>query len=188
MKKFSETVPLVWPGSFSRAALLAILAIVCGSLFLIANGAGPPATSIASVQTTDEAIRAIVVLPYPAGNGPLAHYTEHLAWIPNIGKTSRPEDADSNAWTSREAIGYWLSGPSDDLTEVLTRLKGVFDPIDLPQAVAETERDVILREYDWRLAGNPDARIAEKMEAFLYEGNVIAASVIGTPDQIASQT
>lgn len=41
----------------------------------------------------------------------LAHYTEHLAWLPNIGKDSRPEDRDSNAWTNDYAVGYWLSGP-----------------------------------------------------------------------------
>jgi len=114
----------------------------------------------------------------------IAHYTEHLAWLPNIGKNSRPEDRDSNAWTNDYAVGYWLSGPPEDLPDMLRRLKVVFDPIDLPQEFAETERDIILREYDWRMANNPDAQAAEDMEAFLYEGNAIAASVIGTPDQI----
>jgi hypothetical protein len=114
----------------------------------------------------------------------IAHYTEHLAWLPNIGKDSRPEDRDSNAWTNDYAVGYWLSGPPEDLTDMLRRLKGVFDPIDLPRDVAETERDIVLREYDWRMADNSDAQAAEEMEAFLYEGNAIAASVIGTPEEI----
>jgi hypothetical protein len=119
---------------------------------------------------------------------PLAHYTEHLAWLPNIGKDSRPENRDTNAWTNDYAVGYWLSGPPGDLTDMLRQLKVVFDPIDLPRDVAESERDIILREYDWRLANNPDAQAAEEMEAFLYEGNAIAASVIGTPEQIKALT
>ena len=113
-----------------------------------------------------------------------AHYTEHLTWLPNVGKDSRPENRHTNAWTNDYAVGYWLSGSPEDLPEMLRRLKVVFDPIDLPVEVAETERDIILREYDWRMANNPDAQAAEEMEAFLYEGNAIAASVIGTPEQI----
>lgn len=118
----------------------------------------------------------------------VAHYTEHLAWLPNVGKASRPEDRDSNAWTNDYAVGYWLSGPPEDLPDMLRRLKVVFDPIDLPQEFAETERDIVLREYDLRMANNPDAQAAEEMEAFLYEGNAIAASVIGTPTEIKAVT
>ena len=87
-------------------------------------------------------VQAHVVLPFPSTLGPLAHYTEHLAWLPNIGKNSRPEDRDSNAWTNDYAVGYWLSGPPEDLTDMLRRLKVVFDPINLPQEFAETERDI----------------------------------------------
>lgn len=118
----------------------------------------------------------------------LAHYTEHLAFLPNIGKDSRPEDRDSNAWTTDLTIGYWMSGPPEDLPEMLGRLKVVFDPINLPLETAETERDIVLREYDLRVANNPDALAAEEMEAFLYQGNAIAGSVIGTPAQIRAMT
>ncbi|MCZ8295475.1 MAG: hypothetical protein O9254_00955 [Rhodobacteraceae bacterium] len=50
--------------------------------------------------------------------------------------------------------------------------------------MAETERDIILREYDWWMGNNADAQTTEDMDAFLYEGNAIAASVIGTPEKI----
>ena len=129
-----------------------------------------------------------VVVPIHGNDRVLAHYAEHLAWLPNIGKGSRPENRDSNAWTNDYAVGYWLAGPPEDLSDMLKRLKVVFDPLDLPREMAETERDIVLREYDWRMANNPDAQAAEEMEAFLYEGNAIAASVIGTPDQIRSLT
>jgi len=137
------------------------------------------------VQThTDAGILAEVVVDAGSANPVLAHYTEHLAWLPNIGMGSRPEDRNSNAWMNDYAVGYWLSGPSEDLTEKLRQLAVVFDPIDLPREMAETERDILLREYDWWMASNPDAQAAEDMEAFLYDGNAIAASVIGTPDEI----
>ena len=137
-------------------------------------------------EASNRVINIHVTLPQQAPI--LAHYTEHLAWLPNIGKDSRPENRDTNAWTNDYAVGYWLSGPPGDLTDMLRQLKVVFDPIDLPRDVAESERDIILREYDWRLANNPDAQAAEEMEAFLYEGNAIAASVIGTPEQIKALT
>ena len=169
-----------------RAILAVILMGIIG-----ATGAffWPWASARSLVQIPNQTdVQAHVVLPFPSTLGPLAHYTEHLAWLPNIGKNSRPEDRDSNAWTNDYAVGYWLSGPPEDLPDMLRRLKVVFDPIDLPQEFAETERDIILREYDLRMANNSDAQAAEEMEAFLYEGNAIATSVIGTPDQIKALT
>ncbi|MDE0344395.1 MAG: hypothetical protein OXI66_01245, partial [Boseongicola sp.] len=70
------------------------------------------------------------------------------------------------------------------LPDVLETLSGVFDPIDLPREFAEQERDVILRECERRVAGNPDALASKEPDAILYEGNAIAASVIGTPEEI----
>ena len=40
--------------------------------------------------------------------------------------------------------------------------QGVFDPIDLPRAFAEKERDIILREYEFRMVDNPDAQAAAR--------------------------
>lgn len=127
-----------------------------------------------------------------ASNGPmapiLAHYTEHLAWLPNIGKDSRPEDRDSNAWTNDYAVGYWLSGQPEDLTDMLRQLKVVFEPITLPQEFAEQERGILLREYDLRVGDNIDAKAALEVEGFLYEGNQIAGDPIGTPETIRALT
>jgi hypothetical protein len=171
-----------WFRALSAIFLIGLI-VAIGSLFWHRAGA----KSLVQIPNQTD-VQVHLILPFPSTDGPLAHYTEHLAWLPNIGKNSRPEDRDSNAWTNDHAVGYWLSGPPEDLTDMLRRLKVVFDPIDLPLEFAETERDIILREYDWRMANNPDAQAAEEMEAFLYEGNAIAASVIGTPDQIKALT
>ncbi len=73
-------------------------------------------------QPNQRDVHLAIGFPYFPDKGPLAHYTEHLAWLPNIGKDSRPEDRDSNAWTNDYAVGYWLSGPPEDLTDMLRAL------------------------------------------------------------------
>lgn len=120
----------------------------------------------------------------PPDSHPLLHYAEHLAWMNAVGANARDADRHSNAWTSDRAVSYWLSGAPEDLPDLLETLSGVFDPIKLPREFAEQERDVIVREYEYRVAGNPDAQATKTMDAVLYEGNAIAASVIGTPDEI----
>lgn len=129
-----------------------------------------------------------LLLPEGVGGQVLAHYTEHLAWLPNIGRGSRPEDRHTNAWTSDYAVGYWLSGPPEDLPDMLSQLKVVFEPISLPRAFAEQERGILQREYDLRVGGSIDARAALEMEAFLYQGNQIAGDPIGTPETIQALT
>ena len=137
---------------------------------------------------TDTEHRIELTLPSETHDPVLAHYTEHLTWLPNIGKDSRPEDRDSNAWTNDYAVGYWLSGQPEDLTDMLRQLKGVFDPITLPRDFAEQERAILQREYDLRVGDNIDAKAALEMEGFLYEGNQIAGDPIGTPETIRALT
>lgn len=129
-------------------------------------------------------IRVEVTFPYPSDQGPLAHYTEHLTWMNAVGTADRTADHHTNAWTNSYTIGYWLTGSSADLPVLLRNLSAVFDPINLPADFAAQERDIVLREYDYRMADNPDAQAAVDLAAFLYDGNAIAGSVIGTPQQI----
>jgi len=117
----------------------------------------------------------------------LPHYTEHLAWL-NANDGVRDTDRHSNAWTNSYAVGYWLSGRPEDLPDLLSQLKGIFDPLDLPESFALEERDIVLREYEFRISDNPRAQASEAMDAFLYAGNSIAASVIGTPEDIMAFT
>ncbi|MYA87705.1 MAG: insulinase family protein [Boseongicola sp. SB0662_bin_57] len=136
------------------------------------------------VETEAVEVEVHLVFAAPPDSHPLLHYAEHLAWLSAVGAATRDADRHSNAWTSDRAVGYWLSGAPEDLPDLLETLFGVFDPIDLPREFAGQERDVILREYEHRVAGNPDAQARMAMDAFLYEGNAIAASVIGTPEEI----
>ena len=135
------------------------------------------------VQKETDMVSVHVVFENQGVSPVSVHYTEHLAWLNAVGG-ERAADRHSNAWTSDTTVGYWLSGAPEDLPELLETLRGVFDPIDLPRAFAETERDIILREYEFRMVDNPDAQAAAAMKAFLYDGNTIAASPIGTPEDI----
>ena len=147
---------------------------------------GEPESRRASilVETESGEVKVHLVFAAPPDSHPLLHYAEHLAWLNALGAKARDPDRQSNAWTRDQAVGYWLSGAPEDLAELLETLFDVFDPIDLPPEFAEEEREVILREYEQRFAGNPDALAALAIDAVLYEGNAIAKSVIGSPEEI----
>jgi len=110
------------------------------------------------------------------------HYVEHLTWLNMTGNAI--SEQDSNAWTTHNAAGYRLVGSANELDTMLHTLARAFAPIRLSERFAEQERDIILREHDLRMKTDPDARVTWKMQAFLYEGTVLAAPVIGTPEEI----
>ncbi len=173
-----------------RTARLAGGGVLAAVLMAVVVGAGgllraPLPETVTLVAVPGAAtVEALVVIPYPQGQGPLAHYTEHLAWLGALGPDAREADRHSSAWTGPHSASYWMTGARDDLAEVLTTLSGVFDPVDLPERFAEEERAIILREYDLRIAGSVDAQAGEALDAFLYAGNPLAASLIGTPAEI----
>lgn len=170
-------------GHRSLWAITAVLVAVCGFI------AFTPPHSAATHLVNDGQDRVTVKVIFPTAEGApgLLHYTEHLAWLNAIGG-ARSANQHSNAWTSSHAVAYWLSGTTDDLPQLLTRLKRIFDPIELPETFALEERDIVLREYDFALAGNPTAQASEEMNAFLYEGSLLGRSIIGTRDEIRSFT
>lgn len=168
--------------------LLVLLLFVVGSLAFILTSqvlSSQKRNSVFFVPVSEiPSLHVEVILPYPAHQGPLAHYTEHLAWLNAVGGAARAADRHTNAWTNAYAVGYWLTGRPDDLPDLLATLAGVFDPLDLSPSFAAEERNIILREYDYRMSVNTDAQAADALDAFLYQGNGLAASIIGTPEQI----
>jgi len=169
--------------------MLALLAALLGAIFGVfgreRSFAGDP-ENLLTVRVPGGQVGVHLVLGIKGTSPLLEHYAEHLAWLNAISFGGRKADRHSNAWTSDLAVGYWLSGAPEDLPKLLETLKGVFEPIDLPSAFAEQERDILLREYEYRMVGNPDAEASEAMEAFLYAGNAIAASPMGTPEEIGA--
>lgn len=133
-------------------------------------------------------VTAHVYIPYEAKTPGLAHYAEHLAMLSFLGKAPGEMDPHGSASVNDTVIVYWLSGPPSRLASILKTLAGVFAPLDLPQAFADTERDVIQREYDLAVLDNPDQLAFEAVSAFLYAGNSKAVSVLGTRAEIEAIT
>lgn len=128
-----------------------------------------------------------LILPQGDRATPLAfHYLEHLTWLNTVGRGKLNAGRHSNAWTKRIALGYWLSGDSGELADILRRLSGVFRPIGLPRGFAEEERRILLREYELRLLDNPRGQAGLAMDAFLYRGNRDSLSPLGTPEAITA--
>lgn len=138
---------------------------------------------IIQTDTTSNKVEVHIVIENELLSPLLTHYTEHLVWLNAIAR-ERAANRHSNAWTSKVAVGYWLSGSPDEVADVLKTLSGVFDPINLPSVFADEERDILLREYEYRMIGKPDAQAERAMDAFLYSGNAFATSPIGTPEEI----
>lgn len=174
------------PRSIVGATAIAsvLLATILGGYTVIAHSEKLP-SSVLLVDDKSGSVAVHVVFPVPEGAHPLMHYTEHVTWLNAVGG-GRGADRHSNAWTTVHAVGYWLKRDKSDLHEMLNELSDVFAPIEVPADFAAQERDIVMREYETRMIGNPDAQAIEAMNAFLYAGNALAASVIGTTENIAA--
>lgn len=118
----------------------------------------------------------------------LAHYAEHLAWNNIAEGVVDNFSQHSNAWTSPFVIGYWLSGPKEKMADNVRILSNVFNPIEVTPNFASEEVGIVQREFDLRLAENVDAQAYEAMGQFLYQGNILATSLLGTREDIRTFT
>jgi predicted Zn-dependent peptidase len=133
-------------------------------------------------------IEAYVILQSgeASSTGPegMLHYVEHLAWLNAVGQNRGGSGSDSNAWTDNNSVGYWLSGPKASLKTNVEILSGIFKPLALAENFALEERNIVLREYDYRVTNSPDAKASEALNKYLYQPNGLARSVIGAPSEI----
>lgn len=174
--------------SLWRIGLIATIAVLglFNGLFngLFGSSFANQARDVYVLHTDEREVQVHVIIGLDHTVSGLAHYVEHLTWLNSVGAQERSADRRSNAWTSNIAIGYWLSSAPDDLPDSLATLAEIFNPLHLLRAFAEQERGIIMREYESRMVGQPDAQAGEAMNAFLYQGSVVADSVIGTPEEI----
>lgn len=123
-------------------------------------------------------------VPHDERRPGLAHYVEHLTWLAALQGRLASTDADNNAHTMQDTIMYRLSGPREDLDGMLRSLARTLVPLELPLKLADAEREIILREYDFRVAGEPDEAASVALDRYLYQGGPGAISLLGTPEQI----
>ncbi len=143
---------------------------------------------------------AIVALSVPIGSVDergdehgIAHYLEHLVFRNRVVENGQPTsgqgpiDAFGNASTTYGSTTYYWQVPPERVVDAIERALTVFNPLDVGDAAAKGERDVVMREREQRFA-DADTRRAERLDGRLYAGSPLERPVIGTMDEIEAMT
>jgi zinc protease len=125
------------------------------------------------------------------GKSGLAHFLEHLMFK---GTEKNPQGLFSqvvatiggqeNAFTSSDYTGYFQRSTREQLKTLMEFESDRMTGLVLTDDVVKPERDVVLEEYNMRVANNPGARLDEQMEAALYLNHPYGRPVIGWHHEI----
>jgi zinc protease len=125
------------------------------------------------------------------GKSGLAHFLEHLMFK---GTEKNPQGLFSqvvatiggqeNAFTSSDYTGYFQRSTREQLKMLMEFESDRMTGLVLTDDVVKPERDVVLEEYNMRVANNPGARLDEQMEAALYLNHPYGRPVIGWHHEI----
>ncbi|MBN8969175.1 MAG: insulinase family protein [Rhizobiales bacterium] len=120
------------------------------------------------------------------GKSGLAHFLEHLMFK---GTATHPAGEFSqsvvhaggseNAFTSTDYTAYYQSVPRDKLDAMMTFEADRMTGLVLKDENVLPERDVVLEEYNMRVANSPDARLTEQIMAALYLNHPYGRPIIG---------
>ena len=125
------------------------------------------------------------------GKSGLAHFLEHLMFkgtakhpAGEFSQTVLRIGGNENAFTSTDYTGYFQRVPRDQLANMMgfeaDRMTGLI----LKDENVLPERDVVLEEYNMRVANNPEARLTEQIMAALYLNHPYGRPVIGWHQEI----
>jgi zinc protease len=125
------------------------------------------------------------------GKSGLAHFLEHLMFkgtslhpAGEFSQTVLKAGGNENAFTSTDYTGYFQRVPRDQLEKMMgfeaDRMTGLI----LKDENVLPERDVVLEEYNMRVANNPEARLTEQIMAALYLNHPYGRPVIGWHQEI----
>jgi zinc protease len=125
------------------------------------------------------------------GKSGLAHFLEHLMFK---GTTKHPQGefsqtvlkvgGNENAFTSTDYTGYFQRVPREQLGRMMEFEADRMTGLILKDENVLPERDVVLEEYNMRVANNPDARLSEQIMAALYLNHPYGRPVIGWHHEI----
>lgn len=125
------------------------------------------------------------------GKSGLAHFLEHLMFK---GTEKNPQGLFSqvvatiggqeNAFTSSDYTGYFQRSTREQLKTLMEFESDRMTGLVLTDEVVKPELDVVLEEYNMRVANNPGARLDEQMEAALYLNHPYGRPVIGWHHEI----
>jgi zinc protease len=125
------------------------------------------------------------------GKSGLAHFLEHLMFK---GTANHPADefsqtvlrtgGNENAFTSTDYTGFYQRVPREQLGKMMEFEADRMTGLILKDENVLPERDVVLEEYNMRVANNPEARLSEQIMAALYLNHPYGRPVIGWHQEI----
>ncbi|WP_425305040.1 M16 family metallopeptidase [Bradyrhizobium erythrophlei] len=125
------------------------------------------------------------------GKSGLAHFLEHLMFkgtskhpAGEFSQTVLRIGGNENAFTSTDYTGYFQRVPRDQLPKMMEFEADRMTGLILKDENVLPERDVVLEEYNMRVANNPEARLAEQIMAALYLNHPYGRPVIGWHHEI----
>jgi zinc protease len=127
----------------------------------------------------------------PPGYSGIAHFLEHLMFKGTeknpSGKFSQVLSTlggQENAFTSTDYTGYFQRVAKEHLATVMAFEADRMTGLVLTDANVLPERDVVLEEFNMRVANSPDARLGEQVAAALYVNHPYGRPVIGWRPEI----
>src|SRR5712672_2414589 len=125
------------------------------------------------------------------GKSGLAHFLEHLMFkgtskhpVGEFSQTVLKVGGNENAFTSVDYTGYFQRVPREQLGKMMEFEADRMTGLILKDENVLPERDVVLEEYNMRVANNPDARLTEQTMAALYLNHPYGRPVIGWRHEI----
>ena len=125
------------------------------------------------------------------GKSGLAHFLEHLMFkgtskhpAGEFSQTVLRIGGNENAFTSTDYTGYFQRVPSEQLAKMMEFEADRMTGLILKDENVLPERDVVLEEYNMRVANNPEARLTEQIMAALYLNHPYGRPVIGWHQEI----
>lgn len=125
------------------------------------------------------------------GKSGLAHFLEHLMFkgtakhpAGEFSQTVLRIGGNENAFTSTDYTGYFQRVPREQLAKMMEFEADRMTGLILKDENVLPERDVVLEEYNMRVANNPEARLIEQIMAALYLNHPYGRPVIGWHHEI----
>src|ERR1700756_3354630 len=125
------------------------------------------------------------------GKSGLAHFLEHLMFkgtakhpVGEFSQTVLRIGGNENAFTSVDYTGYFQRVPSEELARMMEFEADRMTGLILKDENVLPERDVVLEEFNMRVANNPEARLTEQIMAALYLNHPYGRPVIGWRQEI----
>jgi zinc protease len=125
------------------------------------------------------------------GKSGLAHFLEHLMFkgtaahpAGEFSQTVLKIGGNENAFTATDYTGYFQRVPREQLAKMMEFEADRMTGLVLKDENVLPERDVVLEEFNMRVANNPDARLSEQIMAALYLNHPYGRPVIGWRQEI----